>query len=110
MEKNIYKGVKVSIGFIDVFILVGLVALTLAIVFLSVNGGFDISFDSLGGSEVATQRLRYGEPISKPLPPTREGYIFLGWYEDKSLTKKVDFSSVVATSSTTVYASWQQIK
>lgn len=110
MKKNIYSGTKVSVRFLDVFIIVGLFALALAIVYLSVTGGFDISFDSLGGSEVAPQRLRYGETIEEPTPPTREGYVFLGWYEDKNFTKEVDFSSAVATSSRTVYACWEEIE
>ncbi len=109
MRKNIYSGAKVSVSFLDVFIIVGLIVLTLVIIYLSVTGGFDISFDSLGGSEVAPQRLRYGEAIEEPLPPTREGYVFVGWYEDKDFTKEVDFSTAVATSSTTVYACWKEI-
>ncbi len=110
MKKNIYSGAKVSVRFLDFVIIVGLFILALAIIYLSVTGGFYISFDSLGGSDVAPQRLRYGESIEEPLPPSREGYVFLGWYEDKSFTKEVDFSSAVATSSKTVYACWEEIE
>ena len=109
MEKNIYSRARVSVKALDVFIALGILALAFTIVYLSVTGGFDISFDSLGGSEVASQRLRYGELIEEPLAPTREGYAFLGWYEDRELTKEVDFSSAVATGNTTIYAAWEQI-
>ena len=112
MEKgnNIYGKVKVSVRFLDVFITFTLFVLALVIIYLSLTGGFDVSFDSLGGSEVEPQRLRYGEQIKEPSQPTREGYVFLGWYEDKGLTKKVDFSSAVASSSTTFYACWEEIE
>ena len=110
MKKNIYSGAKVSVRFLDVFIIVGLFAIAIAIIYLSATGGFDISFDSLGGSEVSTQSLRYGETIEEPSPPTREGYTFIGWYEDKNFTKAVDFSSAVATGSITVYAAWERIE
>ena len=110
MEKNIYSRARVSVRVLDVFIVVCLLALALSIVYLSITGGFDVSFDSLGGSEVEPQRLRYGEQIKEPSQPTREGYVFLGWYEDKGLTKKVDFSSAVASSSTTFYACWEEIE
>ena len=109
MEKNIYSRARVSVKALDVFIALGILALAFTIVYLSVTGGFDISFDSLGGSEVASQRLRYGELIEEPLAPTREGHLFLGWYEDRELTKEVDFSSAVATKNTTIYAAWEQI-
>ena len=109
MEKNIYSRARVSVRVLDVFIVMCLLALALSIVYLSITGGFDISFDTLGGSEVAPQRLRYGELIEEPLAPTREGYAFLGWYEDRELTKEVDFSSAVATGNTTVYAAWERI-
>ena len=110
MEKNIYSRARVSVRVLDVFIFMCLLALALSIVYLSITGGFDISFDTLGGSEVASLRLRYGEQIKEPSQPTREGYHFLGWYEDEALTKKVDFSSAVVSSSTTFYACWQEIK
>ena len=108
MEKSIYSRVRVSVAFLDGFIVVGLLLLACAIVVLSLTGGFDISFDSLGGSEVDSQRLRYGEVIDEPKPPTREGYAFVGWYEDMSFTKRVDFSTAVATESKTVYACWEE--
>lgn len=110
MKKNIYSGAKVSVRFLDVFIIVALFVLAIVIIYLSVKGGFNISFDSLGGSKVATQRLRYGESIDEPQPPTREGYVFVGWYEDENFTKEVDFTSALATSSMTVYACWEEIE
>ena len=110
MEKNVYSKARVSVRFLDLFIIVMLFVLAFVIVYLSATGGFDISFDSLGGSKVDPIRLRYGETIVEPSQPTREGYRFLGWYEDKNFTRAVDFSATAATSSTTFYACWEEIE
>ncbi len=107
MERNIYSRAKISIKVLDVTIILGLIALVAVTVFLSVNGGFDISFDTAGGTSVSTQRLRYGETITEPDAPTRENYSFAGWYADKELTKEFDFNNSVATQSITVYAAWE---
>lgn len=106
MEKNVYSRAKISVKALEVFIFLGIVALVVVTVYLSVNGGFNISFDTRGGSEVATQRLRYGESVAEPPAPTRQGYVFLGWYADEGLTRKVDVARMTATESATLYASW----
>ena len=106
MEKNIYSRAKISVGVLDVVIFFGIVVLVVVTVYLSVTGGFNISFDTRGGSEVATQRLRYGESVAEPPTPTKEGYVFLGWYADEGLTREVDVSNMTVTESATLYASW----
>ena len=108
MKKNLYSRAKISVRALEIFILLGLMALVVTIVYLSANGGFDIKFDTRGGSDVETQRLRYGQKITEPPAPTREGYVFLGWYADEGLTKTVDLSSMSATESITLYASWEE--
>ena len=106
MEKNIYSRTKISVGVLDIVIFLGIVALVAVTVYLSATGGFNISFDTRGGSEIATQRLRYGESVIEPTAPTREGYVFLGWYADEGLTKEVDVANMTATQSITLYALW----
>ena len=106
MEKNIYSRAKVSVGVLDAVIILGIIALVATTVYLSVTGGFNVSFDTRGGSEVKAQRLRYGERVSEPETPSREGYVFLGWYADEGLTRRVDVANMTATESTTLYASW----
>ncbi len=41
--------------------------------------------------------------------PTRENYVFEGWYGDEALTKKVD-SNTVSKESMTLYAAWTPIR
>ncbi len=38
-----------------------------------------VTFDSAGGSAVASQQGYYDGKVTKPADPTREGYTFLGW-------------------------------
>lgn len=66
-----------------------------------------VSFDSNGGSYVPKIEGIYGE--SRLLPasnPTKTGYTFEGWYEDKELTKKVTSGNVVLDKDKTLYAKW----
>lgn len=40
---------------------------------------FTVTFDSAGGSHVASQKVKSGSQATEPDEPTREGYIFVGW-------------------------------
>ncbi len=108
MEKNIYSGTKISVRVLSAAIFVGLGILGFLIAFLSANGGFEISFDTGGGSDVAPQHLRYGDSIVEPMPPVKEGAEFAGWYTDPSFSEKFDFESAQVESSITVYAAWNE--
>lgn len=108
MEKNIYSGAKVSIRALELVIFLGIAAMVVIIVYLSATGGFDIEFDTAGGSAVATQRIRYGESVVEPIAPTKEGYVFVGWYADEGLTQAVDVANMTVTESTTLYALWEE--
>ena len=66
---------------------------------------YKVSFDSQGGSDVATQFTRYNGMISKPADPTLTGYAFAGWYTDKNCTNAYDFRSKV-TGNISLYAKW----
>lgn len=39
-----------------------------------------VTFDADGGSEVSNQEVEYGKTVNKPTDPTKEGYVFAGWY------------------------------
>ena len=64
-----------------------------------------VTFDSKGGSDVAAKPVKNGDAISAPDAPTKDGYIFAGWYTDVALTQKYDFSKAVKDNMT-LYAKW----
>ena len=63
-------------------------------------------FDTNGGSFVPSQTVNHGDKITRPVDPTKTGYIFAGWYKDSGLTIPWDFSKDVVTSNITLYAKW----
>lgn len=71
----------------------------------SSDGPFTVSFDTAGGSSVASQSVAAGGTADFPSPgPTKADCVFLGWYADAGCTIPFDFSSV--TESATAYAKW----
>lgn len=67
---------------------------------------YDLTFNSMGGSAVATQSILYGNVANAPTNPTKTGYIFVGWYKEADLTTKWNFSADTVTENTTLYAKW----
>jgi len=66
---------------------------------------FTVTFNSNGGSAVATQTVATGGKATKPADPTRTGYTFGGWYADSGLNTVFDFNAVIAAN-ITLYAKW----
>lgn len=67
-----------------------------------VIGAYTVTFQSEGGSEVASQ-IRANTPADQPADPTKEGYTFIGWYSGES---EWDFETPV-TAVLTLTAKWQ---
>lgn len=65
-----------------------------------------LTFDSNGGSAVASIETEAGDTVSAPAAPEREGYIFDGWYADEDLTTPYIFGTL--TADTTIYAKWRE--
>lgn len=68
---------------------------------------YTISFETNGGSEMSSQRVTRNAVAKEPSAPTKDGFDFDGWYTDKELKTKYDFSSKV-TKSITLYAKWTE--
>lgn len=64
-----------------------------------------VDFESNGGSAVESQSVERGGKVLYPVTPTKENYVFAGWFTDEELTEEYDFSQEV-TSSFTLYAKW----
>ena len=70
---------------------------------------YTVTFVTGGGSKVPAQNVRKGLKAKQPQDPKRSGYTFAGWYSDKSLTKKFDFSRKI-TEDTVIYAKWNKVQ
>ena len=68
---------------------------------------YTVTFDSDGGSEVASERVADGGTASEPREPTREGYRLDGWYEEAGYINKVNFTTKLITADLTLYAKWE---
>lgn len=66
-----------------------------------------INFDTNGGSAIDSITYKRDEIITIPNAPTKEGYIFDGWYFDFELTNLVEWPTT-STESLTLYAKWKE--
>ena len=66
-----------------------------------VIGAYTVTFQSKGGSEVASQ-IRANTPAAQPDNPTKEGHTFIGWYKGE---EKWNFADAV-TEALTLTAKW----
>ena len=108
---GLYNSVRMSVreaNILSVACLALLVIVTVAIIIFG-RGGFTVAFDARGGSDVEIQTIQYGDTVTEPLPPTREGYVFTGWYADESCVDEWDFPSRTVSDNMTLYAGWARI-
>ena len=68
---------------------------------------YTITFDTQGGSEVKSITIAEGETITLPSNPTKEGYIFDGWYLSDEFIEKFNATQTIS-SDITVYAKWKE--
>lgn len=71
---------------------------------------YTITFDSKGGSEVASISAPAGAKIEAPASPTKEGFLFAGWYESNdggaTLAEKPFEFTYMPARFFTLYAKW----
>lgn len=69
---------------------------------------YAVTFNSNGGSAIATQYVEAGSKATEPPAPTREQRIFGGWFSNTALTDRFDFNTPI-TEPITLYAKWNPI-
>lgn len=69
---------------------------------------YRLTFETNGGSKISSINKSRNTEIELTQTPTKEGFVFDGWYKDKNLTEKV--TSVKLTGNMTVYAKWSEDK
>lgn len=105
--RGIYGSKDVPIRILDGLIAAMIGVIVVMIVFFAVRGGFQIAFDTDGGSEVTAQRVRYGEYVTEPETPYKPGFTFDGWYTEKEgETVKWYFQSEKVSGDMTLTAHW----
>ena len=68
---------------------------------------YNVTFDSKEGSAVDPQSVKQGSCAVEPSPsPTKENYVFAGWFYDEDCTEEACFSTPI-THDITLYASWK---
>ena len=67
-----------------------------------------LSFDTKGGNKLVALSVTPGSSIkkSKVKTPTKEGYVFLGWYVEDTYKTEVTFP-LTLNENKTIYAKWQ---
>lgn len=100
MEDNMRK----KTGAVCAVLLLGLCMLTLSACF---GTGYTVTFDSMGGSEVASKQSdRTSGTVGRPEDPIWKDYEFVGWYIDQSYSKLWSFNNDKVTNGMTLYAKW----
>lgn len=107
--KGIYGKKDVPIRILDTMICGFIITIIVMIVIFAVNGGYYVTFDTDGGSEIKKQKLSYGDCAVEPEEPIKPGYEFVYWVtsEDEYLAEVWNFTENKVESDTTLFAVWE---
>ncbi len=67
---------------------------------------YTVTFETNGGSTISPKNYVKGAVVELTMKPTKDGYIFDGWYSDAALTQKVE--TITLEADVTVYAGWKK--
>lgn len=65
-----------------------------------------VKFETNGGTPIDPITAIYGETLTRPEDPVREGKHLVGWYKDIHLTEEWDFDNDTVKGNMTLYAKW----
>ena len=108
--RGLYRHVKVSVQTLDKIIIGGILAIVLILGYGIINNGYTVTFDSKGGTDVVSQEKMYGDHVDLPDPPTREGYVFTGWYAEENCVNVWDMENYIVNDNLTLYAGWEKVE
>lgn len=66
---------------------------------------YQLSFETNGGTTISSRIYFHYEEIQMPTSPTKDGFVFDGWYYDEQFTQKCQFP-IKLTENTTIFAKW----
>lgn len=106
--RGLYSRLKISVKTLD-RIIVACIAVIVITMLLSIKDiGFEITYNTLGGTAIETETVMYGAHIDESLIPEREGYTFTGWFLDEACTIPWDMEEDIIDRDVTLYAGWAQ--
>ncbi len=108
--RGLYRYVNISVKQLDMIIGVCILVIIIVVAIELMDPGFTVNFNSMGGTDVAPQDQMYGDLLDVPESPTREGYIFTGWYRDNACYVLWDMETDTVETDTTLYAGWEKIE
>ena len=108
--RGLYRYVKISVKALDRIIFACIAVIVIVVALEMRNPGFAVTFDSKGGTDVPAHNQMYGELLEVPEPPTREGYVFTGWYKDHSCFDSWDVEQDTIEMDLTLYAGWEKLE
>ena len=79
--------------------------LLICLFFFVLNKKCTVTFETFAG--ITTQIVKKGDVAKEPEKPTREGFLFIGWYYADNQNIKYDFSSIV-DKDIKLIAKWQK--
>lgn len=69
---------------------------------------FTVTFNTNGGNSIEAVEVEDGDKVKEPQDPTKDNFVFGGWYEEEELEHEFDFNNPI-TNNTTIYAKWDEI-
>lgn len=108
--RGIYDKTDTPIRLLDGFIAGIIIIIVVMVAVFAIFGGFTVSFNTSGGTEIASQKLRYGNYVEEPEEPVRQGYTFAGWYYEGHENETWDFSVGTVGGDLELIARWEPAK
>lgn len=59
-----------------------------------------------GAGEYKKENYTLNDRLTEPIEPTRDGYMFVGWYTSSDCTTEYDFKTFVKENTISLYAKW----
>lgn len=69
---------------------------------------FTVEFDSNGGTKIEGIKVEENGVVIEPAAPTKENFIFKGWFSDETLEEEFVFTTPIVKD-ITLYAKWQEL-
>lgn len=97
---------KKKITIVTLLGILTILIITFVILLAIENSNQYVLFNTDGGTKIERQVIDKDGKIEDVIRPTKNGYIFDGWYLDNTLTDPIDLKEYIFTETTTIYAGY----